>query len=146
MTAPLKVYVAASSAEVERAAHVMNLLEARGDGDIAIVSTWPLAVAKAGGVGNPADASREQRIAWSLADLAEVDAADVVLFLVSHTPARGAYFEIGYATARGKLVFSSGGANAYTTQSIFLGLTREYEHDFDACASILRHAKAGLRG
>lgn len=121
----LKVYVAGSSDELDRAEQVIARLRAAG---ITVTSTWAENIRKVG-ASNPRDASREQRGHWSHVCLSEVDAAQVVLFLApGRGHGRGGYYEVGYANAKGKHLLASGD----TVQSIFLALGREFETDHEA--------------
>lgn len=132
------VYVAAASSDMDRAERWMNLLVAA---DIGVTSTW-VSVIRAGGLeGNPRDATQPQRRDWSDADLEGVRNADLVWFLVHDlAPARGAYFELGYARGLGKILVLSGD----TKQSIFSALGAEFAEDIDAFAAICRMAKNGV--
>lgn len=116
----------------------MRLLAAA---DIGVTSDWPTVIRASGLEGNPRDVSREQRRAWTEADLVGVFRADLVWFLVHDSaPARGAYFETGYARGLGKLLVFSGD----TKQSIFSAIGDEYAKDLDAFAAICRMAKNGV--
>lgn len=132
-----KVYVSASSAEVERAQHWTNHLVIAG---LEVTSTWLKVVGDVGSA-NPRDADHGAREKWSLSDLCEVAAADVVWFLVPpvETPTRGAWLEVGYARARDKLLVFSGD----TKQSIFCALGDEFIEDLAAFATICRLHQSG---
>jgi nucleoside 2-deoxyribosyltransferase len=133
----LSVYVAGSSDEIDRARAAMRLLRADG---IDVTSTWPAAVEKAGGVGNPRDAAHAQRLHWSSADVDELVRADVVWFLApTASPGRGAYFELGYAIAGGMTAVASGD----TKQSIFTSFAHEFPTDDEALAFIQHLARRG---
>lgn len=134
---PIRVYVAASSVEIDRAQHWMRRLVEAG---ITVTSTWPVVVAAQSGVGNPRDASLADRAAWSRNDLAEVRDSDVLWFLVPSTASgRGAYMEAGFAHGLGIPIISSGD----TAQSIFLALGRELDTDERAYGVILVKARCG---
>ena len=131
------VYVAAASSDLDRAERWMRLL---GAADIGVTSTWVDVIRASGLEGNPRDATQPQRRDWSDADLNGVRNADLVWFLVNNTaPARGAYFECGYARGLDKVLVFSGD----TKQSIFPALGQEYAEDIDAFAAICRMAKNG---
>lgn len=138
--APLKVYVAASSEEIATARAAMRDLEHAG---VMVTSTWPDVIASQSEA-NPRNASREDRRQWSVTDLAQVEEADVLWFMApSRASGRGAYVELGYAYARGKVVIASGD----TTQSIFGALAaREFALHDHAHLAILLLAKERLRG
>lgn len=132
----IRVYVAGSSAEIERVERWSAALVAAG---IEVVSSWPQNV-RAVGSANPRDASREQRLAWTATCLVEVTTATVVWFLVPGSAAatRGAWAEIGFARGcshdparRPRLVFSGD-----TKQSIFCALGDEHDTDEAAFAAI----------
>lgn len=129
----MRVYLSGSSAplEIDRVALWHNRLTKAG---IHAVSTWPAVIAASGSVGNPRDASIDQRRTWSQIDLAEVRTADVLWFLVPSMliPTRGAWLEMGVAIERGAPVISSGD----TKQSIFTALGDEYETDDEAFAAL----------
>lgn len=130
----MKVYLSGSSAppEIDRVALWHNRLTKAG---IHVVSTWPAVIAASGSVGNPRDASCDQRRDWSQVDLAEVRSADVLWFLVPEpsTPTRGAWLEMGVAIERGTVLISSGD----TKQSIFTALGDEYGTDAEAYVALL---------
>ena len=135
-----KLYLAASSADIDRAKRWHQKLVAAG---VEVVSTWISVVAQVDDA-NPRDASRRQRLDWSADDLAQVASASVLWFLVPplDKPTRGAWIEFGYAVAathvepdprmRTRLVCSGD-----TKQSIFCALGEEFEADDDAFARIL---------
>jgi hypothetical protein len=126
------VYVAASALEIDRAKWATAALEMAG---LRVVSTW-IGTVEAVGVSNPRDASAEQRRTWSVADLGELQAADVVWFLAPARPTRGAWVELGVASALGKHLVCSGD----TAQSIFCALGEEHEVDGMALAAIVAWA------
>jgi hypothetical protein len=134
----MKVYLSGSSvpSEIERVTRWHNRLTKAG---IHVVSTWPAVIAQSGGVGNPRDASGDQRASWSKVDLDEVRLADALWFLVPPTsaPTRGAWLELGVAYECGKLLVSSGD----TRQSIFTALSEEHETDEAAFNTLLYQAQ-----
>lgn len=131
------VYVSASSAEIDRAELWMGRLSMAG---LNVTSTWARVIRDVGSA-NPRDATREQRKQWSDVDLGEVRACDLLWFLVPalDKPTRGAWLEVGFADAAGKLLVFSGD----TKQSIFCATGDEYEDDIDAFATICRLARNG---
>lgn len=147
-----KVYVAAASSDIARAKYWTSKLVAAG---LDVTSTWPAVIEKIGD-GNPRDATRDQRCQWSSSDLYEVKQSDLVWFLAptpppqsidgnAHVlaptaPARGAYYECGFADALDKTIVTSGD----TLQSVFLSRTIEHVEDLDAFAWICRAAKDGI--
>ena len=130
----LRVYVAASALEIERARAAMAALRAAG---VRVTSTW-IASIEAAGASNPRDASPEQRRAWSMSDLAEIRAADVLWLLApaATAPTRGAWTELGFMYALGRRIVCSGD----TRQSIFCALGEEYDSDEHALAAIVELA------
>jgi nucleoside 2-deoxyribosyltransferase len=141
MTTPFSVYVAGAAVpeELERIRKATAALRLAG---FVVTSTWPETVAKVGNA-NPRDADHLQRRQWSVQDLAEIDAAHAVWFLVPTPPVttRGAWLECGYAYAEDKHLLFSGD----TKQSIFAALGIEYETDADAFWYLHRlRVEAGL--
>lgn len=129
----LKVYVAGSSGEIDRAKAATAALRAAG---VVVVSTWP-EVVEAVGDANPPTASREERLGWALEDLRQVELADVVLLLCPWESAgRGAYLEAGYALGLDIPVVAAG----RTLQSVFCSCFSEHETDAAAIAEVVRVA------
>lgn len=126
----LKLYIAGSSAEIERARAWHELARAEG---FEVLSTWVEVITQVG-EGNPRDATVDARSGWSAEDLRQVANADVVWFLVppKGKETRGAWLEIGFALAQQIPLFCSGD----TKQSIFCALGREFENDREAWEAI----------
>ena len=129
MSARYRVYIGAASTALEtaRARRCAEQLRAAG---VEVVSTWWDVIAATGGVGNPRDATVDQRRQWSAQDLSELSRADA-LWLLCPPPGvttRGAWVELGTAYARALLIVSSGD----TRQSIFTAMGIEYETDEEA--------------
>lgn len=130
------VYVASSSADIDRAERWMGLL---AKGGLAVTSTWPKVVRTVGDA-NPREATMDQRCGWASCDLAEVKACDLLWFLVpAHEGGHGAFYETGYADALDKVSVFSGD----TKKSIFTARGHEFADDTEAFAWILRMAKDG---
>lgn len=128
----ISVYIAASSLEIERAERCRDLARAAG---LQVVSTWTDSV-RAVGESNPRTATREQREAWAMACLREVHSADVLWLLApaATAPTRGAWAELGYASAFRRIRIVASGD---TAQSIFCALADlETPNDADALAAI----------
>ncbi len=134
----MKIYIAASAAEIERARAMRRELLALG---FDVVSTWIENVDKVG-ASNPRDATREQRSTWAKQDLMEVMSAEVIWFLVPDVkaPTRGGWVELGFAYGITRfrlaleqppieMIFSGD-----TKQSIFTALGIEIETDEQALA------------
>lgn len=126
------VYVAASSADIDRAERWMAALRDAGK---QVTSSWPANVRKVGAA-NPRHASDAERVVWSTNDLSQIANADVLWFLAPplEMPTRGAWIEFGVAVARDIAVVSSGD----TKQSIFCSLGVELLTDSDAFDWICR--------
>ncbi len=101
-----KVYLAGASAEIERARANAQRLR---DADIHVMSTWIDVIGK-GGAANPRDATPEQLTKWTLCDLEEVKAADVLWLQLPAVDVHtiGAWIELGIAYSEGVTVLMSG--------------------------------------
>lgn len=146
MTAPLKVYVAASSAEIERAKRCVEMILHRGT-NVLVVSTWIENVEKVG-TANPRDAEVLARARWASKCAEEVKNADLFWLLApTETPGRGAYFELGVSMAVSSIHFQVHGVHRWaissgdTKQSIFTALTREFALDTEAAVFIRQLAR-----
>lgn len=132
---PLRVYIAASSAELVR---VHASVAALRKHEVDVVSTWPDIVAATQGGANPADANKVERLSWSSQDLFEVTTADVLLFLVPRSgTTRGAWFEAGAAWSHGLHLIFAGS----TKQSVFCATGEEFDHDTEALARVIEMAR-----
>jgi nucleoside 2-deoxyribosyltransferase len=120
----MRVYVAASSAELERAAQAMDLVEGAGH---ELTHDWVSVVIERGDA-NPVDAPEGQRMAWAEADLEGVEEADVVWLLMPNTGGLGAFWECGYAHALGKRIVISGAVDRQR-RTIFAAGHAGYETD-----------------
>lgn len=127
----MKVYIAAASAEIERAERVAGKLAAAG---IQITSSWMRQVRRAGAA-NPREASSGQRRTLAVGCLSEVGDSDVVLLLMPPvgTETIGAYWEAGYARSLSARIILSGD----TKRSVFSALGEEYETDDEAIQAII---------
>jgi hypothetical protein len=124
------VYIAASSADIERAEHWRDRLIAAG---VHVNSSW-MAGIRAVGAANPRDASPEQRAMWARQCLLEVVEADVLWLLVpSGATSFGACWESGAASVSDVRIISSGD----TLRSIFTALGDEFSDDDTAFAAVL---------
>jgi hypothetical protein len=74
----VKVYVAASSKQIDRARAAMDRLRAAGH---TVTHDWTASIAEVG-CANPIDATRQQRRNWALDDLQGVLEADVLWVLM----------------------------------------------------------------
>lgn len=134
----LSAYVAASSAEIDRARHVMQALRMHG---VRVVSTWIDAIAEDGRAneGLP-EATRRERARQCLEEVASVD---VFLILVPSEPSGiGSGVELGSALTLNdwhnepRLI-----ASGRTERTIFAALCdEEYASDAEAIAAVVRMA------
>lgn len=136
----LSAYVAASSAEIERARAVMTALQMHG---VRVVSTWIGAI-EAAGTANEGLCQAARRIAARTC-IEEVRKADVFVLLVPHNPSGiGCGVELGYAMAlrdenplRAPFLIASG----RTERTIFAALCdEEHTSDAEAIAAVARLA------
>ena len=132
-----KVYIAASSADIERAELWSSRLSIAG---IEVVSTWMQTVRDVGDA-NPRAAERADRQRWAVEDLTQVRSCDLLWMLVPSTAraTRGAWLECGFAEALNKIVVFSGD----TAQSVFCALGDEWQGDEEAFALICRLSRTG---
>ena len=97
----MRVYVAASSSQIDRAKDAMRILAEAGH---EVTSDWTRMIEDRGEA-NPADASLEERRAWSEEDLyrgvARCDA--LWLLMPSDRPSFGAGVEFGFALGDGAI-------------------------------------------
>jgi nucleoside 2-deoxyribosyltransferase len=126
------VYVAGSSAELDRARHVMAALRLHG---ITVTSTWLEAI-EAAGTANEG-LTRGQRIGAATTCEREVESSDVLLLLVPSEPSGiGCGWEAGYARALGLHLVAAG----RTERTVFAATVEEHRSDLDAIAAVLRMA------
>lgn len=120
------IYVAASSGEVARARRAMAAVRARA---WTVVHDWTETIAGVGEA-NPIDAPHADRLAWSRQAFDAIDRAWAVwLCTPSIGAGRGAFAELGYAIAIGRLVVASGKDRR---ASIFTACAIEVADDADA--------------
>src|SRR5262249_33914898 len=126
-----RVYLAAASDDIERAESWRKRLREAG---VEPLCSWIDNVRRVG-AGNPRTAPRTDRLRWSMSDLSEVIAADVVWVLMPATGASfGAGLEAGFAYGCAKRLVFSGS----TTRSVFCSLGAEFDEDGEAFWSIVR--------
>lgn len=89
----MRVYVAASSAELSRAKEAMRQLRAAGH---QVTQDW-VAEIEAVGAANPTGAAKSKRVKWSASCLYGVEQADAIWLLMPETEGFGAAVELGYA-------------------------------------------------
>ncbi len=121
----MKIYVAASSKELERAKAAMAAVEALGH---TISHDWVKCVEEEGEA-NPVSATHTQRANWAEDDLAGVQEADVLWLLMPEDAGFGAGVEFGYALSKPwKRIVVSGAFE----RSIFPALANACYTDDDA--------------
>lgn len=131
----LRVYLAASSADMARAKLWRQRLRDAGADPLA---TWIDTIeADQSGMANPRTAAKVERARWSLKNLNEVAASDVVWLLAppAGLQTRGGWFELGFAYCAAKPLVISGD----TAQSVYPALGSEYDSDelgFNAVMSL----------
>ena len=127
-----KVYVAASSRELERAEAAIQALKDLGH---TVTHEWPPLV-RAVGEANPQGATDDMRYHWAFEDLAGVAAADVFWLLMPYSEGFGAGVELGYAIASFTPVVVSGPHK----RSIFAACAETvYNTDLDALKAEFGH-------
>ncbi len=137
----MKIYVAASSREMDRASVAFELVKACPDLELA--HDW-IAQIKAVGAANPPAANYLRR-QWALKDLEAVKAAPIFWFLLPTTETVGAWCELTAAAVfdmsqRGpkRLIVTSGNDSM---RSIFSALAhRHYQTDSEAFSALKIYA------
>lgn len=137
-----KIYIAASSAERERAERwIEHLRKVPG---FFVTAHWlDIIKIEQDGIANPVDASREDREEWAQQNLSDIRRAGVFWLLIPVETSFGAAFEAGYAYGRGLAVISSG-STLERKKSVFTALGKEFTDDRDAYAYIC--TQAGIEG
>jgi hypothetical protein len=96
----VRVYVAASSSQIDRAKDAMRTLAEAGH---EVTSDWTRMIEDRGEA-NPADASFEERRDWAAEDVRGVAVCDVLwLLMPSDRPSFGAGVEFGFALGDGAI-------------------------------------------
>lgn len=90
----MRVYVAGSSRELDRAAEAMAALRAMG---VIVTSTWVENIRELGRGGNPRDATIDEKKAWASGCLRGVRDSGVLWLLMPVTPTAGCWVELGFA-------------------------------------------------
>lgn len=132
-----RIYVCGASYEAERVARVIAALRARG---VVVPYDWTTAAIEARPHGGDASLTTIERWRATLDDLAAVDAAHVVLWLVPERGSTGSGFEVGYAFARGVTVIAAG---PHTSATIFSSIATTTAHDDETGVEIA--IRAALR-
>lgn len=152
MTTSPSVYVAASSAEIERAEKWIQALRERG---LCVTSTWPESIRRVQAeralsstleASNPHQATVEERRVWALENIHRISEAQYFWLLVPEavTPSQGAYFEFGVARSLRRPSIASGGDQRF----VFTALAdRLFDRDEDAFEYLValsnQHAATG---
>ena len=146
------IYVAASSAEIERAEKWMHSL--RGEG-IAVTSVWPetirrvqreRAMATTQEASNPYQATVADQRTWAMENVTQIRASEVLWLLVPNPPnlSEGAYWEHSCAWNERKLTIASGGGT--NRRFVFTALSHMImetdEHAFEAIRLIYKRRAA----
>lgn len=128
-----KIYVAASSKEIDRAEGWMRRLTEVG---FIVTSSW-VDVIRRVGEANPRDATEAQCKEWAEVDADEVSESDVLWQLLPvEASGRGSYFEAGLAFGEGIAIVCSGDVK----QSIFCALHDCFATDQEAFDAIVKAA------
>ena len=127
----LRVYIAGSSRELDRAQKAAQLIQ--GIPGVVIVSEWVQCIQDVG-ASNP-KAKEWQRREWAESDLTGVACSDLFWALLPMTPTSGFWFEWGYAVRARTTVLASG-SERY--QSIFTSLADYYVDSDDRATAVIR--------
>lgn len=137
----VKVYVAGSSAELERAQRAIDFIRSIG---WEVVHDWVADVRRERleGGRQDSDLSDEERRTFAHKDLTSVGDAELVWLLVPNNPSTGAWVELGYALALTRVlihiaprIIASGPAAA---GNLFCSLLDRFDTDEDAMAELSR--------
>ncbi len=126
----VRVYIAASSREVERVRAAQAAVAARG-WELTLDWLTPMLALIADGK-TDATLSEEEAADHATRDLRAIDDADAVWYLIPREPTKGAYVEFGYALGTGTLIVASGAPRT----SIFEAMADAHVRDEDACDAI----------
>jgi hypothetical protein len=137
------IYVAASSADIERAELWSNRL--RGEG-ITVTSVWPETIRRVQAergmrttneASNPKQASVADRRTWAMENVRQIRAAELFWLLVPgpENPSQGAYWEFACAWNERKLTIASGGDQRF----VFTALAQILVDDDEAAFDLIRH-------
>lgn len=144
------IYVAASSAEIERAEFWSNKL--RGEG-IAVTSVWPETIRRVqrerqmktpGEASNPPQATVADRRTWSMENVTQIKAAELFWLLIPgpENPSQGAYWEHAFAWSERKLTIASGGDQRFVFVSLSQVLVDTDEGAFEMIKHIYKRRAA----
>jgi hypothetical protein len=144
------LYVAASSAEIERAEMWSQRLRSEG---IAVTSVWPETIrrvqreremATTNEASNPPQATVGDRRKWSLENVTQIKAAEVFWLLVPgpENPSQGAYWEHAFAWSERKITIASGGDQRFVFTSLSQILCETDEDAFEMIKHIYKRRAA----
>ncbi len=137
---PNGVYVAGSSAEIDRARKWILALQEKG---VIVNSTWTDNVKKVGEA-NPRDASNEDKQAWCLKDVREAIGSSVMWLLMPSGPhSFGAAFEMGFFSALADPEIQQSIVSGDYKRSIFTSFSDRFDTDeqaFDAIVQMFESA------
>lgn len=144
------IYVAASSAEIERAEKWSHAL--RGEG-ITVTSVWPETIRRVqrerqmkttNEASNPPQATVADRRKWSLENVTQIKASELFWLLVPgpENPSQGAYWEHAFAWSERKITVASGGDQRFVFTSLSQILCDEDEQAFDLIRHIYKRRAA----
>ncbi len=144
------IYVAASSAEIERAEKWSKML--RGEG-ISVTSVWPetirrvqaeRAMKSTNEASNPPTATVADRRKWSMENVTQIKASEMLWLLVPgpDNPSQGAYWEHAFAWSERKMIIASGGDQRFVFTSLSQVLCDTDEGAFEMIHHIYRRRSA----
>lgn len=130
----MKIYIAGSSNELERAETAISVANGAG---MVVTFDWTRLVREVGDA-NPKAATQSQKQHWAWNDLEGVKLADLFWLLTPKTHSVGAWVEMGFAIAQNIPVIASP-----MPGSIFGGIAHFFDSDKLAFEEILLRAAAG---
>jgi len=120
---PLKVYIAASSREVER---VRAAQQAVADNGWTLTLDWLTPILDNLAAGRrDMDLSAQEAYEHADADCAAIRSAEVLWFLSPLEPTKGAWWELGYGDAHGLLLVASGPASSIFERRVHVRCERD---------------------
>ena len=144
------IYVAASSAEIERAEKWSHKLRGAG---INVTSVWPETIRRVQAerkmrstaeASNPKEATVADRRTWSMENVRQIDASELFWLLVPppEHPSQGAFWEHSHAWSQRKLIVASGGDQRFVFCSFSSILVEDDESAFDLILAIYKRRAA----
>jgi hypothetical protein len=140
------IYVAASSADIDRAEKWNNAL--RGEG-IVVTSVWCETIRRVQRersmkttheASNPREATVVERRGWAMENVNQILASEVLWLLVPppESPSQGAYWEHALAWRERKLTIASGGDQRFVFTALSQIIVEQDEHAFEAIRLIYK--------